>query len=667
MKKINLYIKVILVVFLGSFFVSFLELVIAASCANGVISMTTINVMIPVFASVITASIIAIIIIRIQLKPLLKTLSIIDLGETPNISLYNKAKKSVVIFPMTIAIIFILGFTFGTILSNILRDNSTDMTYLELILANLGASFMIASISFFLMSYFLYDAKYKLKMYYIDYTHKFTREVSIVTKIIIVLLFISFHILSQFYIYGHFLESNSQNRIETLEQQENNYTEEEFNTQLSKIESEKDGVYILIITKMSFYIIIVCFAFALYLRKNLKSTINRLKDLSAKEINLSNKVLLISTDEIGEIGDYFNRFVKKLDNTMKSTKISLEEVLKVIEESNKEAEKLASIAMQLVVEIQRNFSYLEKQDVIIKDTTNFVNKLVVSIGKVFDELEQLSATGEENSASISQMADSVGNITDSLEEANNHINNLSKASKEGYGYITKSIDATKNISDSYENISETLDEITKITKQTNLLAMNANIEAAHAGLSGKGFAVVASEIRKLAEESQNFSTQIRSHIEDMTDKVNSGVQLTNTTGKLFDKIFTEVKNSNNLINSIFSAMKEQNSALKDVSRGSEGMANSIAVINYNTSGQKDNIDKVLTKLDELKDISYKINQVSQEQKDNSEKIENYIDGFVNLFNKNTKIVSELSDSIRKFKTSAEIIDIADEKSLKEVT
>jgi methyl-accepting chemotaxis protein len=342
--------------------------------------------------------------------------------------------------------------------------------------------------------------------------------------------------------------------------------------------------------------------------------------------------------------------MEKLNNTMLQSKESLKEVMENDDKTQKNMKELSSKAIELINSTNKNFEQLLKQDVIIKNTTILINEIITSINSIFSELNKLSSTGDENSASVNQMTSSVENITQSLETANEHINILYSLSKDGYEHISKSINSINEISETYTTISEMIDEISKIAKQTNLLSMNANIEAAHAGTYGRGFAVVAEEIRKLAEESQIFSNQIREHIEKMTEKINTGVTLIEETGKTFSNIFKEVKTNTNLINDIFSAMTQQAIALRGISSGSDKIAKNAFGINENANLQKNKVDKLMLMIGELYTISKNINDISQKNKEHSEQIEEFFSDFKKLFDINSNLIKELSLSIDKFKT-----------------
>jgi len=580
------------------------------------------------------------ILIKIFLGPLEKAFKQLSTEKHIEESLLKKARKSAIRFPRIVGLIYLISYLGFGLLSNVLKGKAALVSNMELIPINFGTSLLLSVMIYTILTYYLIKYKRELNMFFINDSNK-EKEESIFIKGIIVTLSIVISIVFHFNIYGKILENTIYKEL-----QSNSISK----TRIEEISKNKDLLYLALSLRLGILAGSVGIVYSVVLSKTLKYTSGKFRDLGLQEINLDNKILLISFDEVGEIGNHFNRFMEKLNNTMLQSKESLKEVMENDDKTQKNMKELSSKAIELINSTNKNFEQLLKQDVIIKNTTILINEIITSINSIFSELNKLSSTGDENSASVNQMTSSVENITQSLETANEHINILYSLSKDGYEHISKSINSINEISETYTTISEMIDEISKIAKQTNLLSMNANIEAAHAGTYGRGFAVVAEEIRKLAEESQIFSNQIREHIEKMTEKINTGVTLIEETGKTFSNIFKEVKTNTNLINDIFSAMTQQAIALRGISSGSDKIAKNAFGINENANLQKNKVDKLMLMIGELYTISKNINDISQKNKEHSEQIEEFFSDFKKLFDINSNLIKELSLSIDKFKT-----------------
>ncbi|WP_038174926.1 methyl-accepting chemotaxis protein, partial [Treponema pedis] len=155
-------------------------------------------------------------------------------------------------------------------------------------------------------------------------------------------------------------------------------------------------------------------------------------------------------------------------------------------------------------------------------------------------------------------------ITQTLDKANDAIKNLASATEDGKISIATSNSVTQKIAEESGGLLEASSVIQHIASQTNLLAMNAAIEAAHAGEAGKGFAVVADEIRKLAEESSMQGKTITSTLKTLSGEIEILSGSAKTAEEKFNAIFGLSDEVKSMSSRLMEAMKEQENGSKEV-------------------------------------------------------------------------------------------------------
>ena len=176
-----------------------------------------------------------------------------------------------------------------------------------------------------------------------------------------------------------------------------------------------------------------------------------------------------------------------------------------------------------------------------------------------------SASVEEMSASVEELTRSIEAVKENAGEANKVATETSTLAEEGGAAVKMSIEAMDRIKASSSQISEIIQVISEIASQTNLLALNAAIEAARAGEHGLGFAVVADEVRKLAERSSEAAKEISNLIQESTQRVDEGAQLSEQTGESLTKIIQGVEATAKRIAEIADATVEQSASANETS------------------------------------------------------------------------------------------------------
>ncbi|WP_296600359.1 methyl-accepting chemotaxis protein [Phenylobacterium sp.] len=178
--------------------------------------------------------------------------------------------------------------------------------------------------------------------------------------------------------------------------------------------------------------------------------------------------------------------------------------------------------------------------------------------------EQQAASLEETAAALDQITATVRKTAEGAAQSRESVG-AAKADAERSGVVVRdAISAMSEIENSSGQISQIIGVIDEIAFQTNLLALNAGVEAARAGDAGKGFAVVASEVRALAQRSAEAAKEIKTLISASSTQVERGVGLVGETGKVLERILTQVTSINSAVTEIAASAQEQATGLQQV-------------------------------------------------------------------------------------------------------
>ncbi|MBU3161643.1 methyl-accepting chemotaxis protein [Clostridium frigoris] len=332
--------------------------------------------------------------------------------------------------------------------------------------------------------------------------------------------------------------------------------------------------------------VLVVFAvnvFSRYLTKNVKE-VNDLSHAIA-EGDLTQTLNVRSENELGSMGNNLNRMNNNLREIVKKVTESLEQVVATSEELTASSDQTQQSAEQVSLAIQQVALGSGQQVTITNDTTKIAKEIFTGMEQISNNVQTVTNISLESF----KRAEKGNNVVHSAIEQMNDISDK----------VEMSSKAVSILGDKSKEIGSIVSLITSIAGQTNLLALNAAIEAARAGEQGKGFAVVADEVRKLAEQSASATGNISSLINEIqkeivnaikamdngTIAVKDGIDMVNQAGKSFEEILED-------INYIASQMQDVSAVTEEISAGSQNMVGTIenvAKISIESSENAENV------------------------------------------------------------------------------
>ncbi|MCD5979354.1 methyl-accepting chemotaxis protein [Pseudomonas sp. CDFA 611] len=275
-----------------------------------------------------------------------------------------------------------------------------------------------------------------------------------------------------------------------------------------------------------------------------------MRDIADGDGDLTKRLAITSQDEFGELAQSFNRFVERIHGS--------------IREVASTAGQLGDVAMRVVKASNSSMTNSDQQ----ANRTESVAAAINELGAAAHEIAQNAARTSQQSADASQLASDGQQVVQQTISAMNELS----------AKISESCANIENLNGKTVNIGQILEVITSISQQTNLLALNAAIEAARAGEAGRGFAVVADEVRSLAHRTQDSAQQVKKMIEElqigareavvtMTEsqrQSESSVTVANQAGERLSSVTRRIDEINDMNQSVAAATEEQTAVVESI-------------------------------------------------------------------------------------------------------
>ena len=395
------------------------------------------------------------------------------------------------------------------------------------------------------------------------------------------------------------------------------------------------GVIILVVS------LIIVYFVACAMVKPVQTVVSALQNIAQGEGDLTVRLPIHGNDEVTDLSEYFNETIAKIGASIQQVGVNSSTMEEIGNELASNMTETASAVNEISANIDGVKQQAMTQAASVTETAATVEEIVRTIKQLNTSIETQAASVAQSSSSVEQMVANIASIGQTLGKTDEVIKNLTTATGDGKATLVTSNTVTQKIAEESGSLMEASSVIQHIASQTNLLAMNAAIEAAHAGEAGKGFAVVADEIRKLAEESSMQGKAITTTLKTLTGEIETLSASSKTVEEKFNTIFTLAEQVKEMSAHLTKAMREQEKGSKEVLaaiknintvteevqagseemlKGGEGVTQEIQKLDTLTHIITDSMNKMAAGAVQINNAVQEVNEITQNNKRNIENL-----------------------------------------------